>query len=75
MLTKAGFKNIIIEPLDGRFIVLYDVILPKKMFIIRIFFHLFLFYQTFYTKNFIAQNIIKRCIRTDIFLLLKNNIK
>ena len=34
-LIDGGFENIIIEPLGGRFIVMYDIILPKKLFFIR----------------------------------------
>ena len=35
ILKDGGFENIIIEPLGGRFIVMYDIILPKKLFFIR----------------------------------------
>ena len=35
ILNDGGFDNIIIEPLGGRFIVLYDIILPKKIFLVR----------------------------------------
>ena len=36
LLKNAGFKDIYIEAIGGRFIVLYDVILPKKLFLLRL---------------------------------------
>ena len=36
LLKNAGFNDIYIEPIGGRFVVLYDVILPKKTFPIRL---------------------------------------
>ena len=36
LLNNAGFKDIYIEAIGGRFIVFYDVILPKKLFPLRL---------------------------------------
>lgn len=36
LLKDTGFSDIYIEPIGGRFVVLYDVILPKKTFPLRL---------------------------------------
>ena len=36
LLKNTGFSDIYIEPIGGRFVVLYDVILPKKTFPLRL---------------------------------------
>ena len=57
ILSIGGFENIIIEPLGGRFIVMYDIILPKKLFFIRFMLSLLsiglnMLYEMFHSKNY-----------------------
>ena len=57
ILTIGGFENIIIEPLGGRFIVMYDIILPKKLFFIRFILSLLsiglnILYEMFHSKKY-----------------------
>ena len=57
ILSIVGFENIIIEPLGGRFIVMYDIILPKKLFFIRFILSLLsiglnMFYEMFHSKDY-----------------------
>ena len=56
-LSNGGFNNIIIEPLGGRFIVMYDIILPKKLFFIRFILSLLsiglnMLYEMFHSKEY-----------------------
>ena len=57
ILSIGGFENIIIEPLGGRFIVMYDIILPKKLFFIRFILSLLsiglnMLYEMFHSKDY-----------------------
>ena len=57
ILSIGGFENIIIEPLGGRFIVMYDIILPKKLFFIRFILSLLsiglnILYEMFHSKKY-----------------------
>ena len=57
ILSIVGFENIIIEPLGGRFIVMYDIILPKKLFFIRFILSLLsiglnMLYEMFHSKDY-----------------------
>jgi len=57
ILSIVGFENIIIEPLGGRFIVMYDIILPKKLFFIRFVLSLLsiglnMLYEMFHSKDY-----------------------
>ena len=57
ILSIGGFENIIIEPLGGRFIVMYDIILPKKLFFIRFILSLLsigfnMLYEMFHSKEY-----------------------
>ncbi|MBO99548.1 MAG: hypothetical protein CL730_04785 [Chloroflexi bacterium] len=57
LLKSNGFESIIVEPLGGRFIVMYDVILPKKIFLIRLLLSLFsvglnVLYEMFHSKKY-----------------------
>ena len=57
ILNDGGFDNIIIEPLGGRFIVLYDIILPKKIFFVRFTLSLIsiglnMLYEMFHSKEY-----------------------
>jgi len=57
ILSIGGFENIIIEPLGGRFIVMYDIILPKKLFFIRFILSLLsiglnILYEMFHSKEY-----------------------
>ena len=57
ILSIGGFENIIIEPLGGRFIVMYDIILPKKLFFIRFMLSLLsiglnMLYEMFHSKGY-----------------------
>jgi len=57
ILNDAGFENIIIEPLGGRFIVMYDIILPKKLFFVRFTLSLIsiglnMLYEMFHSKEY-----------------------
>ena len=57
ILTIGGFENIIIEPLGGRFIVMYDIILPKKLFFIRFILSILsiglnMLYEMFHSKEY-----------------------
>ena len=57
ILSIGGFENIIIEPLGGRFIVMYDIILPKKIFFIRFTLSLLsiglnVLYEMFHSKKY-----------------------
>ena len=57
ILSIGGFENIIIEPLGGRFIVMYDIILPKKLFFIRFILSLLsiglnILYDMFHSKEY-----------------------
>ena len=57
ILSIVGFENIIIEPLGGRFIVMYDIILPKKLFFIRFVLSLLsiglnMLYEIFHSKDY-----------------------
>jgi len=57
ILSIVGFENIIIEPLGGRFIVMYDIILPKKLFFIRFILSLLsiglnILYEMFHSKEY-----------------------
>ena len=57
ILSNGGFNNIIIEPLGGRFIVMYDIILPKKLFFIRFILSLLsiglnILYEMFHSKEY-----------------------
>ena len=57
ILSIGGFENIIIEPLGGRFIVMYDIILPKKLFFIRFMLSLLsiglnMLYEMFHSKDY-----------------------
>tara|TARA_Y100000588_G_scaffold101401_1_gene110153 strand:- start:452 stop:1039 length:588 start_codon:yes stop_codon:yes gene_type:complete len=57
ILKDGGFENIIIEPLGGRFIVMYDIILPKKLFFIRFTLSLLsialnMLYEMFHSKQY-----------------------
>tara|TARA_B100001750_G_scaffold105693_1_gene83681 strand:- start:991 stop:1572 length:582 start_codon:yes stop_codon:yes gene_type:complete len=57
ILSDGGFDNIIIEPLGGRFIVMYDIILPKKIFFIRFTLSLLsiglnVLYEMFHSKKY-----------------------
>ena len=57
ILSIGGFENIIIEPLGGRFIVMYDIILPKKLFFIRFILSLLsiglnMLYEIFHSKDY-----------------------
>jgi len=57
ILSNGGFNNIIIEPLGGRFIVMYDIILPKKLFFIRFILSLLsiglnMLYEMFHSKEY-----------------------
>ena len=57
ILNDGGFENIIIEPLGGRFIVMYDIILPKKLFFVRFTLSLIsiglnMLYEMFHSKEY-----------------------
>ena len=57
IFTIGGFEIIIIEPLGGRFIVMYDIILPKKLFFIRFILSLLsiglnILYEMFHSKEY-----------------------
>ena len=57
ILSISGFENIVIEPLGGRFIVMYDIILPKKLFFIRFMLSLLsiglnMLYEMFHSKDY-----------------------
>ncbi len=57
ILNDGGFDNIIIEPLGGRFIVMSDIILPKKIFFIRFTLSLLsiglnVLYEMFHSKKY-----------------------
>ena len=57
ILSIGGFENIIIEPLGGRFIVMYDIILPNKLFPIRFMLSLLsiglnMLYEMFHSKDY-----------------------
>ena len=71
MLIKAGFKNIIIEPIGGRFIVLYDVILPKKIFFIRIFLSTISILLNFLYEKFHSSKYNKEMYPSGYFFIAK----